>query len=160
MGHVDSAAGVGITASDVHEMAIRGLRGGRKFAVVEGHPEDNQRFSIQMSTVGASTADLTIFREMVAAWYDWHFDEERGASRTESDWLRLVNSDCWKLYPDIGDDTGVRNAIIRLIGEDMMEMWSSGERIESRSSKVLPSDKDLLRLLWKELGVAPLREAA
>ncbi|PKB78853.1 MAG: hypothetical protein BZY88_16360, partial [SAR202 cluster bacterium Io17-Chloro-G9] len=142
VGHVDSASAVGITASHVHDMASRGLGGGRKFAVVEAHPGDNQRFNLQMSMVGAPTADLTIFRDMVAAWHAWHFEEERGACKTESEWLELVNSDSWKLYPDIGGDAGVRNAIIELIGEDLTAMWSSGERMETHSSNGRPSDQD------------------
>ena len=160
MGHVDSASGVGITASHIHDIARRCLGGGRKFAVVESHPGDNQRFTLQMSMVGASTADLTIFREMVAAWYDWHFEADRSACKTESEWLKLVNSECWKLYPDIGDDTGVRNAIIELIGEDLTNMWSSGEGMENRAFNGISSDQDLLHGLWRELGVVPYREAA
>ena len=53
VGHVDSAAGVGVTASSVHDIVLRGLGGGRKFAAVEGHPADNHRFEVQMSIVGA-----------------------------------------------------------------------------------------------------------
>ncbi len=155
VGHVDSASGVGITASQVHDIAARGLGGGRNFAVVEGHPGDNHRFNVQMSTVGASAADLTIFREMVAAWYVWHFEEDRGACKTEDEWLKLVKSECWKLYPDIGTDTGVRNAIIELIGEDLTELWQSREGMVFRPSNGLPSDQELLHGLWRELGVVP-----
>ena len=160
VGHVDSASGVGITASRVHDIATRGLGGGRKFAVVEAHPGDNHRFNVQMSIVGASTADLTIFREMVAAWYAWHFEEDRGACKTEMEWLKVVKSQCWKLYPDIGEDTGVRNAIIELIGEDLTDMWPSKDGMETRASNGLPSDQDLFHGLWRELGVVPYRAAA
>ena len=80
VGHVDSAAGVGITSPSVHDFVLRGLGGGRKFAAVEGHPGNNHRFDVQMSIVGAPASDLTIFREMVYAWYSWHFEEERGAA--------------------------------------------------------------------------------
>ncbi len=160
VGHVDSASGVGITASHVHDIAARGLGGGRKFAVVEGHPADSQRFNLQMSMVGAEASDLTIFREMVAAWYAWHFEEGRGAYKTESEWLNQVNRDCWRLYPDIGSDTGVKNPIIELIGEDLTNMWLSEEGAESHSVNGHSSHQDLLYGLWRELGVVPHKEAA
>ena len=140
----------------LHDIATRGLGGGRKFAVVEGHPGDNHRFNVQMSIVGAPAADLTFFREMVTAWYAWHFEEDRGACKTESEWLKLVKGECWKLYPDIGEDTGVRNAIIELIGEDLTEMWQSRDGMVTRpSNNGLPSDQELLYSLWRELGVLP-----
>ena len=159
VGHVDSAAGVGITATNFHDIVIRGLGGGRRFAAVEGHPGDNHRFNVQMSIVGAPASDLTIFREMVAAWYSWHFDENRGKCATEGEWLNLVKSECWKLYPDIGTDTGVRNAIIELIGQDLSGLWQSREGREGLVSHLtnngLPSDQELLQGLWRELGVIP-----
>ena len=160
VGHVDSASGVGITASHIHDIAARGLGGGRKFAVVEGHPGDNQRFNVQMSMVDASNADLTISLEMVGAWYAWHVEEDRGACKTEKVWLEQVKSQIWKLYPDIGDDTGVRNTIIELIGEDLTHMWPSRYGMETRASNGLPCDQDLLNSLWGELSVVPLKKAA
>ena len=153
VGHVDSASGVGITASNVHDIVVRGLGGGRRFAAVEGHPGDNHRFDVQMSIVGAPASDLTIFREMVTAWYQWHFAEDRAACKTEAEWLELVKSECWKLYPDIGTDSGVRNAIIELIGEDLADMWRSREGMVRRNANGLPSEEDLLHGLWVELGV-------
>ncbi len=153
VGHVDSASGVGITASNVHDIVVRGLGGGRRFAAVEGHPGDNHRFDVQMSIVGAPASDLTIFREMVTAWYQWHFSEDRAECKTEAEWLELVKSECWKLYPDIGTDSGVRNAIIELIGEDLAEMWRSREGMVPRLTNGLPSEEDLLHGLWRELGV-------
>ncbi len=153
VGHVDSASGVGITASNVHDVVVRGLGGGRKFAAVEGHPGDNHRFDVQMSIVGAPASDLTIFREMVTAWYQWHFAEDRATCKTEAEWLSLVKSECWKLYPDIGTDSGVRNAIIELIGEDLADMWRSREGMVHRLTNGLPSEEDLLHGLWRELGV-------
>ncbi len=153
VGHVDSASGVGITASNVHDIVVRGLGGGRKFAAVEGHPGDNHRFDVQMSIVGAPASDLTIFREMVTAWYQWHFAEDRASCKSEGEWLELVKSECWKLYPDIGTDSGVRNAIIELIGEDLTEMWRSREGMVPRLTNGLPSEEDLLHGLWRELGV-------
>ena len=102
---------------------------------------------------------MTIFREMVAAWYSWHFDENRGKCATEGEWLNLVKSECWKLYPDIGTDTGVRNAIIELIGQDLSGLWQSREGREGLVSHLpnngLPSDQELLQGLWRELGVIP-----
>ena len=154
VGHVDSASGVGITASNVHDIVVRGLGGGRKFAAVEGHPGDNHRFDVQMSIVGAPASDLTIFRDMVSAWYAWHFEEDRGACKTESEWVEMVKNECWKLYPDIGTSTGVRNGIIELIGEDLNAMWRSRDGLAPRLiSNGLPSDQDLLKGLWKELGI-------
>ena len=67
--------------------------------------------------------------------------------------MELVKSECWKLYPDIGTDSGVRNAIIELIGEDLAEMWRSREGMVSRISNGLPSEEQLLHGLWRELGV-------
>ena len=78
VGHVDSASGVGVTAVNVHDLVLRGLGGGRKFAAVEGHPGNNHRFDVQMSIVRAPASDLTMFREMVHAWYSWHFEEDQG----------------------------------------------------------------------------------
>lgn len=153
VGHVDSASGVGITASNVHDIVVRGLGGGRRFAAVEGHPGDNHRFDVQMSIVGAPASDLTIFREMVTAWYQWHFAEDRASCKSEGEWLELVKSECWKLYPDIGKDSGVRNAIIELIGADLAEMWRTREGMAPRLTNGLPSEEDLLHGLWRELGV-------
>ena len=153
VGHVDSAAGVGITASNIHDIVLRGLGGGRRFAAVEGHPGDNHRFDVQMSIVGAPIADLTIFREMLAAWYGWHFAEDRGLAANEAEWLEQVKTECWKLYPDIGVDTGVRNAIIELIDDDLCAMWGSREPLAPRVTNGLPRDQDLLNGLWKELGI-------
>lgn len=153
VGHVDSASGVGITASNVHDIVVRGLGGGRRFAAVEGHPGDNHRFDVQMSIVGAPASDLTIFREMVTAWYQWHFAEDRASCTSEGEWLQLVKNECWKLYPDIGTHSGVRNAIIELIGEDLTDMWRSREGMVPRHTNGLPSEEDLLHGLWRELGV-------
>jgi hypothetical protein len=153
VGHVDSASGVGITASNVHDIVVRGLGGGRKFAAVEGHPGDNHRFDVQMSIVGAPAEDLTMFREMVIAWYSWHFAENRGACSTQGEWLKSVTAECWKLYPDIGVDTGVRKAIIELIDDDLRSMRESREALVPRVTNGLPSDQVLLHGLWKELGV-------
>jgi hypothetical protein len=155
VGHVDSASGVGITASNVHDIVVRGLGGGRKFAAVEGHPGDNHRFDVQMSIVGAPAEDLTLFREMVVAWYSWHFAEDRGACSTEGEWLKSVTAECWKLYPDIGNDTGVRKAIIELIDDDLKALRESREALVPRRkvSNGLPSDQVLLHGLWRELGV-------
>lgn len=160
VGHVDSASGVGITESHVHDIVLRGLGGGRKFAAVEGHPADNHRFDVHMSIVGAPASDLTSFREMVGAWYAWHFEENRGASTTEAEWLKIVKADCWKLYPDIGVNTGVRNAIIELIDDDLKSLWRVHEWISTaRVPNGLPSDQKLLSGLWKELGI-PTKPAA
>lgn len=153
VGHVDSAAGVGITDTAVHDIVLRGLGGGRRFAAVEGHPGDNHRFNVQMSIVGAPAADLTIFREMVAAWYAWHFQEDRGSCADENTWLKLVKNESWKLYPDIGGDTGVRNAIMEFIYDDLMSMWQSREGMASYVSNGLPTEQELLHGLWRDLGI-------
>lgn len=132
VGHVDSAAGVGITTSALHRFVARGLGGGRKFAAIEGHPVDNHRFDVQMSTVGAPLSDLAIFRDMVNAWYAWHFEERRGENNDRSQWMEAVQKESWKLYPDIGDETGVRAAIVELIDEDIRKVWNSRDDIASR----------------------------
>ena len=125
MGHVDSAAGVGITSSSLHDSVLRGLGGGRRFAAVEGHPNDNHRFEVQMSTVGASLSDLAIFRDMVNAWYSWHFEERRGENGNRNARVDAVKKDSWKLYPDIGQSTGVRSAVIELIDDDLRQVWNT-----------------------------------
>ena len=153
VGHVDSAAGVGITSPNVHDYVLRGLGGGRKFAAVEGHPGNNHRFDVQMSIVGAPASDLTIFREMVYAWYSWHFEEDRGAAETEKEWMDIVMSECWKLYPDIGKDTGVRNAIVELIDEDIRIMTRGREKLPTRPSNGMPSELELLKGMWTEMGI-------
>jgi hypothetical protein len=155
VGHVDSASGVGITSSNVHDIVLRGLGGGRRFAAVEGHPGDNHRFEVQMSIVGAPATDLTYFHDMVYAWYSWHFEEDRGSAGTQIEWLENVKNECWKLYPDIGVDTGVRNAIIELIDEDLRSLWKGREGLTPRvtNGNGLPGDQQLLEELWRELGI-------
>ena len=145
VGHVDSASGVGITASNLHDSVLRGLGGGRKFAAVEGHPGDNHRFEVQMSTVGAPISDLAIFRDMVNAWYAWHFEDVRGGINGDtSGWLASVSKESWKLYPDIGEDTGVRRAIIELIDDDLKKLWDGREDIATRLTNGQFTDGDLL----------------
>ena len=147
VGHVDSASGVGITASNLHDSVLRGLGGGRKFAAVEGHPGDNHRFEVQMSTVGAPISDLAIFRDMVNAWYAWHFEDVRGIGGSNGDssgWLASVNKESWKLYPDIGEETGVRRAIIELIDDDLKNLWEGREDIATRLTNGQFNDGDLL----------------
>ena len=155
VGHVDSASGVGVTAVNVHDLVLRGLGGGRKFAAVEGHPGNNHRFDVQMSIVGAPASDLTMFREMVHAWYSWHFEEDRGAASNRADWLKSVKAECWKLYPDIGLETGVRNAIVELIDDDLKEMGKGREGLPVRPNPTngLPEEQELLSGLWEELGI-------
>lgn len=113
MGHVDSATWVGITTSSLRDTALGALGRSRRFAAVERHPSDMHRIKIQMSTVGATPSNLTIYLEMVDAWYSWHFGE-RGA---EAVW-----KDSWKLYPDIGRNSGVRPAVIELIDDDLRQV--------------------------------------
>ena len=132
MGHVDSAAGVGITSSLLHDSVLRGLGGGRRFAAVEGHPNDNHRFEVQMSTVGASLSDLAIFRDMVNAWYSWHFEERRGENGNRNARVDAVKKDSWKLYPDIGQTTGVRPAVIELIDDDLRQVWNTAGDVALR----------------------------
>ena len=67
--------------------------------------------------------------------------------------MKIVLAECWKLYPDIGVDTGVRNAIVELINEDLNTLWGGREALPTRPANGMPSDQDLLNDLWKELGV-------
>ena len=132
LGHVDSAAGVGITSSSLHDSVLRGLGGGRKFAAVEGHPSNNHRFEVQMSTVGASLSDLAIFRDMVNAWYSWHFEERRGENGNRSARMDAIRKESWKLYPDIGQNSGVRPAVIELIDDDLRQVWNTSGDVALR----------------------------
>ena len=134
MGHVDSAAGVGITTSSIHDTVLRALGGGRRFAAVERHPSDKHRFEVQMSTVGASLSDLAIFRDMVDAWYSWHFEERRGEIGGRDARGEAVRKDSWKLYPDIGEDSGVRPAVIELIDDDLRQVWNTPGDVALRLS--------------------------
>ena len=132
MGHVDSASGVGITSSALHDSVMRGLGGGRKFAAVEGHPNNNHRFEVQMATVGASLSDLAIFRDMVNAWYSWHFEERRGENGNRGARMDAVRKESWKLYPDIGQNSGVRPAVIELIDDDLRQVWNTSGDVALR----------------------------
>ncbi len=132
LGHVDSAAGVGITSSALHDSVLRGLGGGRRFAAVEGHPSNNHRFEVQMSTVGASLSDLAIFRDMVNAWYSWHFEERRGENGNRSARMEAIKKESWKLYPDIGQNSGVRPAVIELIDDDLRQVWNTSGDVALR----------------------------
>ena len=152
VGHVDSTSGVGITASQVHDNVLRGLGGGRNFAAVEGYPGDTHRLSVQMSTVGAPATDLAIFREMIRAWYDWHFDQDRGHYDTEREWLENVKSELWKLYPDMGVSKGVTKSIMELIDADLRAMYAGRELLGSHSNGDL-NDHNLIDELLRELGV-------
>ena len=152
VGHVDSTSGVGITASQVHDNVLRGLGGGRNFAAVEGHPGDTHRLSVQMSTVGAPASDLAIFREMIRAWYDWHFDQDRGHYDTQREWLENVKTELWKLYPDMGVSKGVTKGIMELIDADLRAMYAGRELLGSNSNGEL-GDHILIDQLLKELGV-------
>ena len=162
VGHVDSASGVGVTAANVHDLVLKGLGGGRKFAVVEGHPGSNDRIDVQMSIVGAPASDLTIFREMVQAWYSWHFEEDRGSASSQAEWLKNVLAECWKLYPDIGVETGVRNAIVELIDGDLNALGNGREGMPVRPSSTngLPEEQELLSCLWDKLGIITNGKAA
>ena len=159
VGHVDSTSGVGITASQVHDNVIRGLGGGRNFAAVEGHPSDTHRLTVQMSTVGAPASDLAIFREMIRAWYDWHFDQDRGHYDTEQEWLENVKSELWKLYPDMGVSKGVTKSIMELIDADLRAMYASQELLGTHSNGDL-GDHELIDGLLRELGVTVSRNDA
>ena len=152
VGHVDSTSGVGITDSQVHDNVVRGLGGGRNFAAVEGHPGDTHRLSVQMSTVGAPASDLAMFREMVRAWYDWHFDQDRGHYSTDREWLENVKTELWKLYPDMGVSKGVTKAIMELIESDLRSMYAGRELLASNSHGEL-GDHNLIDELLRELGV-------
>lgn len=132
LGHVDSAAGVGITSSSLHDSVLRGLGGGRRFAAVEGHPNSNHRFEVQMSTVGASLSDLAIFRDMVNAWYSWHFEERRGENGSRNARMEAIRKESWKLYPDIGQNSGVRPAVIELIDDDLRQLFNTSGDVALR----------------------------
>ena len=147
LGHVDSAAGVGITSQALHDSVMRGLGGGRKFAAVEGHPTTNHRFEVQMATVGASLSDLAIFRDMVNAWYSWHFEERRGENGNRSARMEAVRKESWKLYPDIGQNSGVRPSIIELIDDDLRQVWNTSGDVALRLAygHLEESDAELVR---------------
>ncbi len=149
MGHVNSAAGVGLTTSSLRDSVLRGLGSGRRFAAVEGHPSDKHRIEVQISTVGASLSDLTIFREMVNAWYSWHFDERRGENGSPSARVDAVRKDSWKLYPDIGQNSGVRPAVIELIDDDLRQVWDTPGDVALRLAygQLEDSDPEVLRIV-------------
>ena len=133
MGHVDSASWVGITTSPLRDTALRALGRARRFAAVERHPGDMHRIKVQMSTVGGSLSDLTIFQEMVNAWYSWHFEERGGDA---------IRKDSWKLYPDIGRNSGVRPAVIELIDDDLRQVWNTPGDVALRLAYGQSDDSD------------------
>ena len=67
--------------------------------------------------------------------------------------MNIVMADCWKLYPDIGKDTGVRNAIVELIDDDIRILTRGREQLPTRPANNMPTDLDLLKGLWNELGI-------
>jgi hypothetical protein len=48
------------------------------------------------------------------------------------------------LYPDIGEETGVRRAIIELIDDDLKQLWDGREDIATRLTNGQFTDGDLL----------------
>ena len=66
-----------------------------------------------------------------------------------------MKAECWKLYPDIGLETGVRNAIVELIDDDLKEMGKGREGLPVRPNPTngLPEEQELLNGLWEELGI-------
>lgn len=142
MGHVNSAAGVGLTTSSLRESVLRGLGSGRRFAAVEAHPSDKHRIEVQVSTVGASLSDLSIFREMVNAWYSWHFEESWGEEGSLNARFDAVRKNSWKLYPDIGQNSGVRPAVIELIDDDLQQVWDTPGDVALRLSYGRLEDSD------------------
>ena len=143
MGHVDSASGVGITTPSVHDSILRVLGGARRFAAVEAHPSDKHRLEVQMSTVGASLSDLSIFQDLVNAWYSWHFEERRGEIGGRDARGEAVRKDSWKLYPDIGENSGVRPAVIELIDDDLRQVWNTPGDVALRLAHGRPDDSDI-----------------
>lgn len=123
MGHVDSVTWAGVTSSSLRETALRALGRSRRFATVERHPSEIHLIKVQMSTVGGSISDLANFQDMLNAWYSWHFDERRAED---------VRKESWKLYPDIGKNSGVRPAVIELIDDDLRQVWSTSGDVALR----------------------------
>ena len=153
IGHVDSAAGVGVSEASVHDEVLRSLGGARRFAAVEGHPDDTHRFVVQMSVVGASLSDLTTYSDMMTSWYQWHFEEDRGQCHSIEEWVEAVKAQCWKLYPDIGVSMGVRSSIVELMNADFIQHWESVEGLPTFLTNGLPDEKALLGVLWGEMGL-------
>ena len=85
-----------------------------------------------MATVGASLSDLAIFRDMVNAWYSWHFEERRGENGNRNARMEAVKKESWKLYPDIGQNSGVRPAVIELIDDDLRQVWNTSGDVALR----------------------------
>ena len=100
-----------------------------------------------MSTVGAPISDLAIFRDMVNAWYSWHFEDRRGGNGNQDAWVEAMQKESWKLYPDVGKDSGTHGAIIELIDDDMRQLWNGRGDIATRlvSGQLDGFDKDLSR---------------
>ena len=97
-----------------------------------------------MSTVGASLSDLALFQDMVNAWYSWHFEERRGEIGGRDARGEAVRKDSWKLYPDIGENSGVRSAVIELIDDDLRQVWNTPGDVALRLAygKADGSDED------------------
>ena len=39
--------------------------------------------------------------------------------------MEAIRKESWKLYPDIGQNSGVRPAVIELIDDDLRQVWNT-----------------------------------
>ena len=58
-----------------------------------------------------------------------------------------MSKESWKLYPDIGEETGVRRAIIELIDDDLKKLWNRpGKDIATRLTNGSFTDGELMKM--------------
>ena len=108
--------------------------------------------AVQMSTVGAPITDLAIFREMISAWYAWHFDQDRGSYANDGEWLENVRTELWKLYPDLSVTKGVAKAIMELIDADLRAMRAVRENEGTMGINVDSRGQNMINILLRDMG--------
>ena len=71
-----------------------------------------------------------------------------------------MRNECWKLYPDIGTDTGLRNAIIELIDDDLKALGREHEDPTGHTPNGQVKDRKLIGKLLQDFGLATEQTAA
>ena len=131
--HVDGMAigGGGLADTDLLDATSPGLGIGRFLSEVESHPTGVNRFVVHLSTVGATTKDLTIYREMLNAFRSWFENSALGNKKredqTDDEWIDMIRKKLWMIYPDFSPHDymkGVGKRIDFLAVQDFRQLES------------------------------------
>ena len=155
LGHVDSAAGVGITASSLHDSVLRGLGGGRKFAAVEGHPSNNHRFEVQGHRwrIPLRPCHLPRYGQCLVLL------ALRGAARRERQPQRPDGSGQEGILEALSRhraELRVRPAVIELIDDDLRQVWNTAGDVAMRLAYGHMEEADLDQVHSPSNGQAKL----